>query len=333
MRAIVLPSPRAAIELRDVKEPVPARGEILLRVEACAICRTDLHVIDGELPALGRAIVLGHQVVGVVVARGEGAHKFEVGARVGVPWLGGACGACARCRRGRENLCAEARFTGYHLDGGLAESCVADERFVFAIPKRFASEDAAPLLCAGLIGYRTLRMAGDDAARIGIYGFGSAGHLVAQVARHEGREVFAFTRPGDVRGQAFARSLGAAWAGGSDERPPVELDAALLFAPLGELVPRALEAVAPGGVVVCGGIHMSDLPSMPYHLLWGERVLRSVANLTRADGEAFLALAARMDLRTTVHPYPLEAAGAALDDLRRGRFEGAAVIVPAERED
>jgi propanol-preferring alcohol dehydrogenase len=252
---------------------------------------------------------------------------------VGVPWLGGACGTCARCRRGRENLCAEARFTGYHLDGGLAESCVADERFVFAIPKRFASEEAAPLLCAGLIGYRTLRMAGDDAARIGIYGFGSAAHLVAQVARHEGREVFAFTRPGDVRGQAFARSLGAAWVGGSDERPPVELDAALLFAPLGELVPRALEAVAPGGVVVCGGIHMSDLPSMPYHLLWGERVLRSVANLTRADGEAFLAIAARMDLRTTVHPYPLEAAGAALDDLRHGRFEGAAVIVPGVRED
>jgi propanol-preferring alcohol dehydrogenase len=291
------------------------------------VCRTDLHVIDGELPHPKLPLVPGHEIVGVVVANGVGASRFAVGERVGVPWLGWTCGACDDCRAGRENLCDRARFTGYTLDGGYAEAVVADERYGFALPPGYAPTAAAPLLCAGLIGYRSLRMAG-DARRLGLYGFGAAAHLVAQVARHEGREVYAFTRPGDVDAAAFARSLGAAWAGGSDEAPPAPLDAAILFAPVGALVPVALRAVVKGGTVVCGGIHMSDIPSFPYELLWGERVVRSVANLTRDDARAFLDLAARVPLETTTTPYPLARANDALDDLRAGRVRGAAVLTP-----
>jgi len=326
MRAMVLEGPRQPLALRDVPAPAPGPGQVAIRVEACAVCRTDLHIVDGELAEGGYPRILGHQIVGVVDAVGAGA-AVAVGARVGVPWLAATCGACAYCLGGRENLCRQARFTGYHVDGGFAERCVADARYTFALPDAGSAVDAAPLLCAGLIGYRALRLAG-DARRLGLYGFGAAGHLVLQVARHQGREVYAFTRAGDGAGQAFARALGAAWAGASDELPPVELDAALVFAPVGALVPQALRALAPGGVVVCGGIHMSDIPSFPYRLLWEERSIVSVANLTRRDGDELLALAPRVPLRTTAHPYPLADANRALDDLRRGRFEGAAVLVP-----
>jgi propanol-preferring alcohol dehydrogenase len=327
VRAVVLDAPGRPLRAAELPDPEPGPGTVLIRVRACGVCRTDLHVVDGDLPDPTLPLVLGHQVVGVVESVGEGVRDVAVGDRVGVPWLGWTCGTCRYCRGGRENLCDGARFTGYHLDGGFAELTVADARFCLPIPVSFADLDAAPLLCAGLIGYRTYRMAG-DADRLGIYGFGAAAHLVAQVARHEGRRVFAFVRPGDDAAASFARELGAEWAGGSDETPPEELDAALIFAAAGELVPAALRAVAKGGTVVCGGIHMSDIPSFPYELLWGERVVRSVANLTRRDGEAFLATAAAIPVRTRVSAYPLERAGDALEDLRRGRLLGAAVVTP-----
>ena len=315
------------LECATVPDPRPGPGQVLLRVAACAVCRTDLHVVDGELPDAKPDLVPGHEIVGRVVALGPGVTRLHEGDRVGVPWLGGACGICRFCRAGRENLCPAARFTGYHLDGGYAELAVADARFCLRIPDSYADAEAAPLLCAGLIGHRALRMTG-DAARIGIYGFGAAAHIVAQVARHEGREVFAFTRPGDAAAQQFALRLGAAWAGGSDQSPPAPLEAAIIFAPVGAVVPAALRAVEPGGTVVCAGIYMSDIPSFPYALLWQERVLRSVANLTRADGEAFLALAPRVPVRTEVHPMPLDQADAALARLRAGEVTGALVLVP-----
>ena len=327
MKAMLLEAPRRPLRLAEVPDPVPGPGQLLLRVKACAVCRTDLHVLEGDLPDPKLPLVLGHEIVGVVEAAHEDGSLFAKGDRVGVPWLGGTCGRCRYCLEGAENLCDEARFTGYHLDGGFAELAVADERFCFPIPGEFGDVEAAPLLCAGLIGHRTLRMAGDP-ARLGIFGFGAAAHLVAQVARFEGREVFAFTRPGDVWAQEFARSLGAAWAGGSDELPPEPLDAALVFAPIGALVPAALRSVRKGGVVVCGGIHMTDVPSFPYSLLWGERVVCSVANLTRRDGEEFLAIAARAGIRSRTRAYPLAEANEALADLAAGRLEGAAVLVP-----
>lgn len=312
--------------LRDRPPLQPSAGEVRIAIEACAVCRTDLHVVDGELPGISPPIVPGHQIVGVIDALGDGVSEHTVGARVGVPWLGSACGTCSYCTSGRENLCRAARFTGYHRDGGFADHCVADARFVLPLPPACSAVETAPLLCGALIGYRALRLAGDG-RRLGLYGFGSAGHLIAQVARHLGREVYAFTRPGDDRAQAFAREVGAVWAGDSDQRPPVELDAAIIFAPVGELVPLALAAVAPGGVVVCGGIHMTDIPAFPYRLLWEERVLRSVANLTRRDGTELLALAPQVGLRPHVVRYPLEDANRALDDLRAGTFEGSAVLV------
>jgi propanol-preferring alcohol dehydrogenase len=321
MRAMVFTGPGRPLEARELPEPVAGDGDLLLRVLACGVCRTDLHLLDGEVDVPAPPRVLGHQIVGEVLAGGER------GARVGVPWLGWTDGTCRYCRAQRENLCTGARFTGRDRDGGFAELAVADARFCFPLPEGFDDLRAAPLLCAGLIGYRTLRLAGDP-GRVGIYGFGSAAHIVCQVARHEGRRVFAFTRPGDEPGQAFARELGAEWAGGSDEAPPEPLDAALVFAPVGALVPLALRAVDRGGTVVCGGIHMSDIPSFPYELLWEERTLRSVANLTRRDGEALLALAPAVPIRTEVTEYPLERTNDALDDLRAGRFRGAAVVVP-----
>ena len=327
MKAILLDAPGRNLRMALVPDPVPARGQVLIRVSAGAGCRTDLHVVDGGLPDPKLPLVLGHEIVGVVEAAGAEAARFAVGARVGVPWLGSTCGRCRYCSEGDENLCDEARFTGYHLDGGFAELPVADERFCLPIAGDFSDVESAPLLCAGLIGYRTLRMAGDP-RRVGIWGFGAAAHLVAQVARFEGREVFAFTRPGDAASQDFALALGASWAGGSDEPPPEPLDAALVFAPVGALVPAALGSVRKGGVVVCGGIHMSDIPSFPYSLLWGERIVRSVANLARKDGEEFLSLAARARVRSHGRPYPLERANEALADLREGRLEGAAVLVP-----
>jgi len=318
MRAMVLEAPGRPLSERDVPEPEAAPGRLLVRVEACAVCRTDLHVADGELPDPKVPLVLGHQVVGRVV---------DDGRRIGIPWLGFTDGTCAYCRSGRENLCDAARFTGYQLDGGYAELASVDERYCFPLPDDAEALHLAPLLCAGLIGYRALRLAGDG-ERLGLYGFGSSAHIVAQVARHQGRRVFAFTRPGDGEGQAFAREIGAEWAGGSDEAPPDELDAAILFAPVGALVPAALRVTAKGGVVVCAGIHMSDIPSFPYKLLWGERVLRSVANLTRRDGEEFLALAPRVPVRTEIETFPLTGANEALDRMRGGALRGSAVLVP-----
>ena len=323
---MVLESPRSPLRPREREVPEPGAGQVLLKVGACAVCRTDLHVVDGELPAVPHPIVPGHEIVGTVAACGE-AVALPVGTRLGVPWLGSACGRCRYCRSGQENLCDEARFTGYQLDGGYAEYVLADARFCFPLPDGLDDVHAAPLLCAGLIGYRAYRMCG-DARRIGLYGFGAAAHLVAQMARFEGREVLAFVRPGDTAAAGFARSLGCSWAGPSDARPPGELDAAILFAPVGELVPAALAAVRKGGTVVCGGIHMSDIPSFPYSLLWGERCIRSVANLTRADGVGFLELAARMPLDVRVETFALEQANEALGRLRRGELEGAAVLVP-----
>jgi propanol-preferring alcohol dehydrogenase len=327
MRAMQWQGTGPGLILADIPTPVPGRGEVLVRVAACAVCRTDLHVVDGELPDPKRPLVPGHEIVGRVAACGPDAARFAVGQRVGIPWLGWTCGVCDYCRSGRENLCPRARFTGYQIDGGYAEFAVADERFCFALPDAYGDQEAAPLLCAGLIGFRTLRMAG-DARRIGLYGFGAAAHIIAQVARHQGREVFAFTRPGDAAAQAFARAITGGWAGGSDELPPEPLDAALIFAPAGPLVPAALRATAPGGVVVCGGIHMSDIPAFPYALLWQERTVRSVANLTRRDAEEFLALAPTVPVRVATTPYPLERADAALSDLRDGRLTGAAVLLP-----
>jgi propanol-preferring alcohol dehydrogenase len=327
MRAMVLDSPGRPLRLaeRPDPDPEPGPGQLLVRVHACGVCRTDLHILDGEVTGSRLPIVPGHQIVGTVEAAGDGA-AHQPGARVGIPWLGWTDGVCRYCRSGRENLCPRARFTGLDIDGGYAERTVADGRFAFAIPDGFGDLEAAPLLCAGLIGFRTLRLAGDP-ERLGIYGFGAAAHIICQVAVAEGRRVFAFTRAGDEATQAFARSLGAEWAGDAMGPPPEELDAALIFAPAGELVPVALRAVAPGGSVVCGGIHMSDIPSFPYEQLWHERVLRSVANLTRRDAEEFLDLAPRVPVRTHTTTYPLADAGRALEDLRTGRLEGAAVLV------
>ncbi len=312
-------------ELRPL--PRPGSGELLLRVEACGVCRTDLHLVDGELPDPVLPVVPGHEIVGRVEAVGPGVTGFEPGRRVGVPWLGWTCGSCRHCRRERENLCDRARFTGYQIDGGYAEMALADARYCFPLPEDADPVALAPLLCAGLIGYRTLRLAGPVNV-VGLYGFGAAAHILAQVLRHRGVRFHAFTRPGDAEAQGFARELGAAWAGGSDELPPEPLDAALLFAPVGALVPTALRAVDKGGVVVCGGIHMSEIPSFPYRILWEERSIRSVANLTRRDGREFLALAPRIPVRTETRPYPLTEANRALADLRAGRLRGAAVLVP-----
>jgi alcohol dehydrogenase, propanol-preferring len=318
MRAMLLDAPGAPLREADVAEPEPRPGQLLVRVRACAVCRTDLHVADGELPEPKLPLVLGHQIVGEVVGQGR---------RVGIPWLAWADGECRYCRSGRENLCVRALFTGYRVDGGYAEYAAADERFCLELPGAYGDVEAAPLLCAGLIGYRALRLAGDP-ERLGLYGFGSSAHLIAQVARWEGRRVFAFTRAGDEEGQRFARELGAEWAGASGEAPPEELDAAILFAPAGELVPAALRVLAPGGTVVCAGIHMSDIPSFPYELLWEERSVRSVANLTRRDGEEFLALAPQVPVRTVVEELPLAQANEALERLRSGRVRGSLVLVP-----
>jgi alcohol dehydrogenase, propanol-preferring len=324
MRAMVLDRPGGPLRAAELADPRPGPGEVLLEVAACGVCRTDLHVLDGELPDPKLPLVLGHQIVGRVR---EGGDELEAGDRVGVPWLGWTDGECRYCRSGRENLCEHAVFTGYGRDGGYAELAVADERFCLPLPDGYPDLEAAPLLCAGLIGYRTLKLAGDG-ERLGIYGFGAAAHIVCQVAVHQGRRVFAFTRAGDDETQAFARELGAEWAGASDELPPEELDAALIFAPVGALVPAALRATARGGTVVCGGIHMSDIPSFPYELLWEERSLRSVANLTRADGHEFLAIAPEVPVRTEVERFALEDANDALARLRSGRLRGAAVLVP-----
>jgi propanol-preferring alcohol dehydrogenase len=324
---MVLEAERQPLASAELPDPEPGPGEVLLDVQACAVCRTDLHIADGELDRPKLPLVPGHQIVGRVVA---GAERFATGARVGVPWLGWTDGTCVYCRSGRENLCEHARFTGYDRDGGYAERVVADERFCFPIPEEYSDLQAAPLLCAGLIGYRALTMTG-DAERLGLYGFGSSAHIIAQVARYQGRRVFAFTRADDTAAQDFARSLGAEWAGDSLRPAPEPLDAAILFAPVGALVPPALRAVAPGGVVVCAGIHMSDIPTFPYDLLWGERVLRSVANLTRADGEEFLPLAHAARVHTEVEPHPLEEANEALERLRSGAIRGTAVLTVAER--
>jgi propanol-preferring alcohol dehydrogenase len=327
MRAMVLDSPGRTLRSAALPRPTPGAGQALIRVHACAVCRTDLHVADGELPNPKLPLVMGHEIVGTVVEMGPGTTGVEKGRRVGVPWLGWTCGECRYCTSGRENLCDRARFTGYDIDGGYAEYVVADARFCFPIPAQYDDAHAAPLLCAGLIGHRCLAAAG-EAERLGIYGFGAAAHIVAQVARAQSRRVFAFTREGDAEGQAFARELGAEWAGASAEQPPVMLDAAIIFAPVGPLVPIALRAVAKGGTVVCGGIHMSPIPSFPYEILWGERVIRSVANLTRRDGEGFLRIAGELPLRVVVEPLPLSDADEALARLRSGRLHGAAVLMP-----
>jgi propanol-preferring alcohol dehydrogenase len=325
MKAMVLEKQGEPLRLRDIPVPEPDPGQVLIRVGACAVCRTDLHVADGDLREPKLPLVLGHEIVGTVQKVGQGTKGVSVGDRIGVPWLGSTCGACGHCASGRENLCDEARFTGYHIDGGYAEYAVADGRFCFPVPEGYSDIDAAPLLCAGLIGYRSLRMT-EDAVRLGLYGFGAAAHIIAQVAVYQKRRVFAFTKPDDEEGQAFARELGAEWAGGSDEPPREPLDAAIIFAPVGPLVPAALRAVRKGGTVVCAGIHMSDIPSFPYEILWGERVVRSVANLTRQDGVEFFEVAPEVPVRTTVRTFPLDRANEALEDLRSGRLTGAAVL-------
>ncbi|HEY5478306.1 MAG TPA: zinc-dependent alcohol dehydrogenase family protein [Gaiellaceae bacterium] len=325
MRAMILESQRQPLRLVDIPEPVPGPEQILIKVSTCGVCRTDLHIVDGDLPEPKLPLVPGHQIVGTVAALGPGAEGFEPGDRVGVPWLGWTDGECRYCKSGRENLCDNARFTGYDLDGGYAEYAVADHRYCFPIPQAFPDLQAAPLLCAGLIGYRSLRLVGDP-ERLGLYGFGASAHIVCQVAKFQGRKVFAFTKPGDEEGQAFARSLGADWAGGSDQRPPEQLDSAIVFAPVGALMIDALRATAKGGKVVSAGIHMSEIPSFPYAELWGERSLSSVANLTREDGREFLELAPRVPVHTEVTGYSLEQANEALDDLRSGRLVGAAVL-------
>ena len=324
---MILEAPRQPLCAADILAPKPAATQVLVKVAACAVCRTDLHVVDGELPNPKLPLVPGHEIVGTIVEIGKSVERFKIGDRVGIPWLGWTCGECDFCRAGRENLCDRARFTGYTLDGGYAEFAVADERFCFLIPASYSDAEAAPLLCAGLIGYRCLVKAG-AASHLGIYGFGAAAHIVAQVARFQGREIYAFTRRGDSEAQAFAKSLGAVWAGDSETPPPTPLDAAIIFAPVGPLIPLALKAVAKGGTVVCGGIHMSDVPSFSYDLLWKERTLCSVANLTRRDGEEFFALAPRVPVRTTVQTFPLADANEALDRLRTGKLQGAAVLVP-----
>ncbi|MGO9672668.1 MAG: zinc-dependent alcohol dehydrogenase family protein [Methylocella sp.] len=327
MKAMIFEGPGKPLSLKEVATPRPDANQVLIEVRACAVCRTDLHIIDGELPQPKLPLILGHEIVGVVAGLGEKVARFKPGDRVGAPWLGWTCGVCGFCRSGRENLCDEARFTGYDIDGGFAQFTVADERFCFPLPALYADIEAAPLLCAGLIGYRSLRLAGEG-RRLGIYGFGAAAHIIAQVARHLGWEIYAFTRPGDATAEAFARECGAVWAGGSLTSPPEPLDAALIFAPVGALVPTALHALEKGGTVVCGGIHMSDIPAFPYADLWEERMIRSVANLTRRDAEEFLALAPKVPVRTRAIAYPLERANEALEDLRCGRISGAAVLVP-----
>ena len=327
MRAQLLTAAKQPLITAQLPEPRPGPQQLLIAVRACAVCRTDLHVFDGELPDPKLPLILGHEIIGTIVEKGAEVDLFALGDRVGVPWLGWTCGVCAYCRGGRENLCDRARFTGYQIDGGYAELTVADQRYCFAIDPRYSDVEAAPLMCAGLIGYRTLRMAG-DAGLVGIYGFGAAAHIIAQVIRYQGRRLFAFTRPGDHAAQAFARRLGAEWAGDSTMMPPEPLDAALIFAPVGALVPAALAATKKGGIVVSGGIHMSDIPSFPYRLLWEERVVRSVANLTRRDAEEFLELAPRAGVRVETVPYGLDRANEALQDLRQGRLQGAAVVVP-----
>ncbi len=324
MRAMVLDS-GARLTERNLPPPEPGPRQVLVRVIACGVCRTDLHILDGELQPPALPLVLGHEVVGRVEAMGPQASRFAPGSRVGIPWLGSTCGICEFCRRGEENLCDQARFTGYHIDGGYAEFAVADERYCHTIPARYHDVDAAPLLCAGLIGFRALRATGDP-TRIGLYGFGGSAHIVAQIAKAQGREVFAFTRPSDVEGQRFAVSLGAVWAGGSDQPPPEQLDAAIIFAPVGSLIPTALKAVRKGGCVVCAGIHMTDIPAFPYSILWGERVLRSVANLTRKDGEDFFRAIEATPVRTTTETFPLDQAESALRRLREGKLRGAAVL-------
>jgi propanol-preferring alcohol dehydrogenase len=325
MRAMVLEAAKQRLRQMDVDEPEAGPGQVKLRVRVCGVCRTDLHIVDGDLTEPKLPLIPGHQIVGEVLAVGSGVDDFEVGARVGVPWLGWTDGTCHYCRNGQENLCDEAKFTGYDIDGGYAEYAVADHRYCFPIPEGYADLQAAPLLCAGLIGYRSLRMAGDG-RRLGFYGFGSAAHILAQVALHQGREVYAFTRPGDDESQEFARSLGAAWAGGSDQESPDELDAAILFAPVGPLVPAALRAVRKGGRVVCAGIHMSEIPAFSYDILWGERSIKSVANLTREDGIEFLELAPKVPVQTQVRSFPLEKANEALNALREGEVEGSIVL-------
>jgi propanol-preferring alcohol dehydrogenase len=325
MKAMVLEEQGQPLRLEEVERPRLGSGRVLLRVLTCGVCRTDLHVVDGDLPDPKLPLVPGHQIVGEVLEVEPGTEGIEPGSRIGVPWVGWTCGECRFCRSGRENLCEAARFTGYQIDGGYAEYAVADARFCFPIPIGYSDLQAAPLLCAGLIGYRSLVMAG-DAERLGLYGFGAAAHIIAQVAIYQGRRVFAFTRPGDTEGQSFALELGAEWAGSSEEAPPEPLEAAIIFAPVGALVPRALAAVDKGGTVVCAGIHMSEIPAFPYEALWGERVVRSVANLTRRDGEEFLQLVPRTGVRTEVSSYPLAEANRALDDLRAGRIRGSAVL-------
>ncbi len=327
MHAQLLTAAGRPLIAAELSVPRPGPQQVLIAVHACAVCRTDLHVVDGELAGPKLPLVLGHEIIGSVVEKGAEVDRYAIGDRVGVPWLGWTCGVCEYCRSGRENLCDRAHFTGYQIDGGYAELTVADQRYCFAIDPVYGDVEAAPLMCAGLIGYRTLRMA-DDARAIGIYGFGAAAHIVAQIARHQGRRIFAFTRPGDRTAQDFARGLGAEWAGDSTSLPPEPLDAALIFAPVGALVPAALAATKKGGTVVCGGIHMSDIPTFPYSLLWEERVLRSVANLTRRDAEEFLALAPQTGVRTETVVYPLARANDALADLRNGALQGAAVLVP-----
>ena len=327
MHAMVLHSAQQPLRWTELPRPKPGAGEVLLQIRACAVCRTDLHVVDGELKKPKLPLVPGHEIVGVAAETGPGADRFAVGQRVAVPWLGWTCSVCQYCRSGRENLCDQALFTGYTRDGGYAEYTVADQRFCFPIPADYPDAEAAPLLCAGLIGYRSLAKTG-EARRIGIYGFGAAAHIITQVARFQGREVYAFTRRGDREGQQFAKSLGAVWAGDSDMIPPERLQAAIIFAPVGSLVPLALRAVGKGGIVVCGGIHMSDIPSFPYELLWEERTVCSVANLTRHDGEEFFAIAPRVPVRTRVEEFPLSEANEALSRLRAGKIKGAAVLIP-----
>ncbi len=326
MRAMLLSAQRQPLALAEVPVPQPEAGQVLVKVHTCGVCRTDLHVMDGDLNEPKLPLILGHQIVGSVVSLGQRVERFSLGQRIGVPWLGYTDGTCRYCLRGQENLCDHPQFTGYTLDGGYAEYAVADQRYCFPLPDSYSDLAAAPLLCAGLIGYRTYRLAGEYVERLGIYGFGAAGHIIAQVAAYQGKKVYAFTRPGDAVTQGFARRLGAYWVGGSDEMPPDALDAALVLAPIGALMVTALKAVAKGGVVVSGGIHMTDIPSFPYHLLWEERIIRSVANLTRQDGEEFLAIAPRVPVHTEVTPYRLEDANQALEDLRSGKLDGAAVL-------
>jgi propanol-preferring alcohol dehydrogenase len=327
MKAMVLEEQKQPLKVKEVAVPQPGPDQVLIRVHACGVCRTDLHILDGDLTEPKLPLIMGHQIVGTVVQAGERVDQVQVGDRIGVPWLGHTDGTCRYCRRGQENLCDHPLFTGYTLDGGYAEYTVAYQQFCFPLPEAYDDEDVAPLLCAGLIGYRTYRLAGEYKDRLGIYGFGSAAHIIAQVAIHQGKKVYAFTRPGDVETQAFARELGAVWAGGSDEQPPEELDAAMIFAPVGPLMVEALKAVSRGGTVVSGGIHMSDIPSFPYDLLWEERIVRSVANLTRRDGQEFLEVAPQVPVKVTVNLFKLEEANEALDRLRAGDFEGSAVLV------